>query len=163
MRKRSQREFRFGTLAIQDVDLSQKSRHQLLALLKGLQYIYINENLRTAVLDIIEQRVKPAAQKKSNTGRPGMSLWEILVFAVLRLNLNLDYDALQDYGNNHKSVRGILGVLNLSDFNSAVDYKLQTLKDNVGFLTEDCIIKINELLVKQGHQILKKKKRKKTI
>lgn len=165
MRKRGQREYEFGTVAIQEVDLSEKSRHQLLPLLKGLQYIYVNDDLRNAVLDIIEQKVKPIKkQEKKNKnigGRPGMSLWEILVFAVLRLNLNLDYDALQDYGNHHKKVRGILGVLNVSGFDPELVYKLQTLKDNVGLLDEDCIVKINELLVKQGHEILKKKRRKK--
>lgn len=156
MRNKVHRNFQLGTLSIADVKVDEKSRHQLPKLLKALQYIYSNDDLRKPILDIIEKKVT-GKLKNSKTGRAGMSYWEIFVFAVVRLNLNIDYDYLQDLCNNHNNLRGIAGVLNVSDFNSSLVYQLQTLKDNVGLLDETCIQEISEIVVKAGHQIIKKK------
>jgi len=52
MRNRVHRNFQLGTLSIADVELNEKSRHQLPKLLKALQYIYINDDLRKPILDI---------------------------------------------------------------------------------------------------------------
>jgi len=57
MRNRVHRNFQIGTLAIADVVLNEKSRHQLPKLLKAFQYIYINDDLRKPILDIIEKKV----------------------------------------------------------------------------------------------------------
>jgi len=160
MRNKVHRNFQLGTLCIADVKLNEKSRHQLPKLLKALQYIYLNDELRKPILDIIEKKVTDRL-KNSKTGRRGMSYWEIFVFAVVRLNLNIDYDYLQDLCNNHNNLRGIAGVLNVSDLNPSLVYQLQTLKDNVGLLDETCIQKISEIVVKEGHQIIKKNKKKK--
>jgi len=35
-----------------------------------------------------------------SNGRPGMFLWRVLVMGVLRLNLNWDYDRLQEMVNH---------------------------------------------------------------
>jgi len=156
MRKNIRRGSQLGTLAIEDVDLSAKSRHQLPKLLKALQYIYCHPTLKNAVLDILEKKVN-GRLKNTKVGRPGMSLWEIFVLALVRLNLNIDYDNLLDLGNFHTNIRGISGVSNLSDLNAKVVYKLQTLKDNVGLLDEACLMEISELVVKEGHQIIHKK------
>lgn len=158
MRNRITRGVNLGTLPIEDVDLSIKSRHQLPKILKSLQHIYTQHELRESILDIIQDCVHGKVGNK-NTGRMGMGLWEIFVFAVVRLNLNIDYDNLQDYGNNHISMRGILGVSNITDFNLSVVYNLQTIKDNVGLLDADTITQINELVVKHGHTLIKKKKK----
>ena len=153
------RNFQIGTLAIADVVLNEKSRHQLPKLLKAFQYIYINDDLRKPILDIIEKKVT-AQLKNSKTGRAGMSYWEIFVFAIVRLNLNIDYDYLQDLCNNHINLRGIAGVLNVGDFNPSLVYQLQTLKDNVALLDEACLMEISEIVVKAGHQIIKKNKQR---
>jgi len=159
MRNRVHRNFQLGTLPIAEVELNEKSRHQLPKLLKALQFIYINEDLRKPILDIIENKVT-AQLKNSKTGRGGMSYWEIFVFALVRLNLNIDYDNLQDLCNNHINLRGIAGVLNVSDFNLDLVYQLQTLKDNVGLLDEACLMQISEIVVKAGHHIIKKNNKK---
>lgn len=159
MRNRVHRNFQLGTLAIAEVELNEKSRHQLPKLLKALQYIYSNEELRKPIIDIIENKII-SKLKNSKTGRAGMSYWEIFVFAVVRLNLNIDYDNLLDLCNNHISLRGIAGVLNVSDFNPQLVYQLQTLKDNVGLLDEASIMQISEIVVKAGHHIIKKNSKK---
>lgn len=36
--------------------------------------------------------------------------WQVVVLAAVRLGCNLDYDQLQDLAENHRSLRGVLGV-----------------------------------------------------
>ncbi|MEZ4885523.1 MAG: hypothetical protein R3E32_12395 [Chitinophagales bacterium] len=88
----------------------------------------------------------------------GMSLWELFVLGCCRLNLNIDYDNLHDLSNNHHSLRGILGVATRGYLPNVKHYCLQTIKDNVGLLTEDNLNEINKIIVNEGHQLKKKRK-----
>jgi hypothetical protein len=83
-----------------------------------------------------------------------MELWKILVFGVLRLNLNWDYDRLVEMANNHKTIRKMVGH---GSFTDDYEYKLQTLKDNVTLLTPEILDEINTVVVEAGHSIVKKK------
>lgn len=89
-----------------------------------------------------------------------MSLWEILVLGSVRLNLDTNYDMLQDLANNHDTLRGILGVRTKAVFSQGKYYELQTIKDNVGLLDEETLKRISEVVVKAGHQLKKKRKKK---
>ena len=60
-----------------------------------------------------------------------MSLLELFVMGVTRLNLDIDYDRLQDMVNNHSALRGILGVDTKQVFEEGKYYPIQTIKDNV--------------------------------
>ena len=88
---------------------------------------------------------------KSN-GRPGMTLWKILVCGVLRLDLNADYDRLHELVNQHLTLRQMLGH---GEFDREM-YHFQTLKDNVALLTPELLDKINQVVVSGGHVLLKK-------
>jgi hypothetical protein len=92
-------------------------------LLSGLQYIYTHPELRDAVFSLLQEVVVPNTD--SNNGRPGMEQWKIFVLAVLRLNLNCDYDRLHELANNHKTIRQMLGQATFADEH---EYKLQTCK-----------------------------------
>jgi len=94
-------------------------------------------------------------KNKKRTGRPGMSLWEILVLSLVRLNLNIDYDFLLDQANNHYELRGIMGV-GRTDFKIDKKYHIQTLRDNVGMLDEEVLRKINDVIVEASHGVIKK-------
>jgi hypothetical protein len=83
-----------------------------------------------------------------------MDLWEIFVIGCLRINLNIDYDRLQELCNQHQLIRQMLGK-GLFD----KPYGLQTIKDNVKLLTPDILCKINETVVKAGHQLLNASKK----
>ena len=56
--------------------------------------------------------------------------------------------------NNHKTIRQILGHGFLDDQHC---YYLQTLKDNVSLLTPEILDQINQVVVKAGHELIKKK------
>jgi len=157
MRKRFEQQTKIGVELIESVDLSMRSRDELPPLLAGLQYIFVTPELNDSVFKLLEDKI---LKGKKKTGRLGMSLWEILVLGAVRLNLDIDYDRLHYISNVDQKVRGILGVHSTTaDWDLGKAYKLQTIKDNVGLLDEETIFKINELLVKSGHE-LKKKRRK---
>jgi IS5 family transposase len=155
MRQVKYPQLRVGETPIAEIKINLKSRDDIPPLLLGLQYIYTTVDLHHKVFAILEQQIKPGTDKKN--GRPGMELWRILVFGVLRLNLNWDYDRLVEMANNHKTIRFMLGH---SSFNDDYEYKLQTLKDNVSLLTPEILDEINAVVVEGGHNLVKKKKRR---
>ena len=94
-------------------------------------------------------------KNKKRTGRNGMSLWEIFVLSLVRLNLDIDYDFLLDQANEHRALRGIMGV-DRSDFKEGKEYREQTLRDNVGLLDEAILRQLNEVIVEASHGVIKK-------
>lgn len=152
MRQVINRQFKLGEIPVGKIKIDLKSRDDIPPLLLGLQYIYTDADLRGKVFDILEQKINPDID--NNNGRPGMDLWKILVFGVLRLNLDWDYDRLTEMANNHKTIRQMLGHGSFAD---DYEYRLQTLKDNVVLLTPDILDEINTLVVKAGHRVVKKK------
>ncbi len=158
MRLQFDQQTKIGVELIQDVDLTMRSRDQLPQLLAGLQYIFVTPEVNKSVFKLLESKI---LSKNNHMGRPGLSLWEILVLGAVRLNLNMDYDRLHDTANYHQKVRGILGVHSTTaDWDLGKEYKLQTIKDNVGLLDEQTMMQINDLVTQAGH-VLKKKRRTK--
>lgn len=143
---------KLGETDIGQIQFDPKSRDDIPPLLQGLQHLYMTPELREAVFAILET-VLPEKVRR-DTGRWGLDLWKILVLGTLRLNLNWDYDRLHEMANNHKTIRQMLGHGLVDD---ELSYELQTLKDNVGLLTPEVLDRINQVVVKAGHQVLKKK------
>lgn len=152
MRQTHNPQLKFGEIPISEINIDLTTRDDIPPLLLGLQYIFINTEIREQVFSVLEETISP--DKNHSNGRPGMDLWKILVLGVLRLNLNWDYDRLQEMANNHKTIRQMLGHGFIDNDHT---YKLQTLKDNVYLLTPDTLVKINEIVVKAGHKLVKKK------
>lgn len=153
MRKIIDPQMQLGEFPISEIEFDLRCRDEIPKLLIGLHYIYCTPEIRNEIFDILEKIIPSGTD--SNNGRPGMHLWRILVLGTLRLNCNWDYDKLQDIVNNHKTIRQMLG-------HGIIDedymYPLQTLKDNVSLLTVEALNKINQALVKKGHELLGKKK-----
>jgi len=138
--------------------LDPKSRDDIPQLLRGLQHIYTQPELRERVFailrEVIPQRVAGQGKADASTGRPGMEQWRILVLGVVRLALNADYDRIQDLANQHKTLRQMLGH---GDWSDTTEYKLQTLKDNLRLFTPEILDRINQEVVNAGHVLVKKK------
>lgn len=145
-------QLQFGEVDISKVQFNPKSRDDIPQILKGLQYIYINRSLREEIFQLLEQNIAPSVSKAN--GRPGMELWKILVLGVLRLDLNCDYDRIQNLANSHKEIRQMMGH---SDWSDTYQYHLQTIKDNVSLLTPALLDQINQVVVSAGHVLVKKK------
>lgn len=135
---------------IAKIKFDPRSRDEIPKLLLGLQYIYCNAEIRELVFDILE-RLIPAGTNSEN-GRPGMDLWKVLILGTLRLNCNWDYDKVKEIADNHLKVREMMGHCRFEDSL----YPLQTIKDNVSLLTPEILDKINQIVVKTGHNLVKK-------
>lgn len=142
------KQLQLGEIEIGSILLDSRSRDDIPQLLRGLQYIYEDVSLRKQVFAILEQLTNGVDACR---GRPGMDLWKILVMGTLRLNLNCDFDRLQELANNHRTLRQMLGHGFTDDDKR---YGLQTLKDNVSLLTPERLNAINIIVVTAGHQCL---------
>ncbi len=98
-------------------------------------------------------------RNKKQTGRQGMSIWEVIVLSVIRLTLNTNYDRLLWIANFDKCVRQLMGIEGDSyGFSSEVkQYSLTALKENIGLLKTESITKINALVLEVGQGYLKTK------
>jgi len=152
MRKVIDMQLKIGELAIGDIEFDLHSRDEIPELLMGLQSIYCNREVRERVLEVLMDIVPDDVD--INNGRSGMDLWKILVLGTLRLSCNWDYDKLVDIANNHRTLRLMLGH-NAMDYDFR--YALQTLKDNISLFTPEVLDRINQIVVKYGHEVIGKK------
>jgi hypothetical protein len=155
MRQRFEQQITLGTFPIAEVEFPLRSRDELPAVLKALQYIFVTPDLSEKVFNILEEKI---TSKLKKTGRPGMDLWHILVLAVVRHATGTNWDKLEHWSNFDELLRKVMGVHNLG-FNGAnrVAFGHQSIIDNVSLIDEDLLYKINQLVVEAGHKMLKKK------
>jgi len=142
----------FGQVDIAEIKIDPRSRDDIPALLKGLQYLYVDDELRQEVFAILEKTL--GEEVNCEVGRPGMELWKIFVLGTLKLGMNCDYDRLLELANQHSTLRQMLGH---SDWTDTETYALQTLIDNVSKLTPAILLEINQVVVEAGHELVKKK------
>src|SRR5512139_375168 len=140
-----------GEIDVSQIKFDLRSRDDIPKILRGLQHLYMDEALRQKVFAMLEGEIAPKVDK--HTGRPGMTLWSILVCGVLRLDLNIDYDRLHELVNQHKTLRAMLGH-SLCDQDK--EYAYQTLVDNVSLLTPELLDKLSDIIVEGGHALVKK-------
>ena len=96
-----------GQIEIADIKFDVRSRDDIPAILKGLQYIHVNETIREKVFSCLKNTLDIKIDVK--TGRPGMTLWNVFVLATVKLATQCDYDRLQELANNHLILRQMLG------------------------------------------------------
>lgn len=145
-----------GGTDIASIVIDARSRDDIPRLLRGLQYIYMTPAVRMDVFEILAEIVPVGADGERvsvDTGRPGMTQWQILVLGVLRLGLNTDYDRIQELANQHRTVRQMLGH---GDFADEKTWSVQTLKDNLQLFTPEILDRINQVVVDAGHVLVKK-------
>jgi len=149
MRRVIDARMKIGEVAIGDIEFDLRSRDEIPKLLMGLQSIHCNAETREQVFEVIRGLVPDSVDP--NNGRRGMDLWKILVLGTVRLSCNWDYDKLMDIANNHMTLRLMLGH---GRWDNEYRYPLQTLKDNVSLFTVEVLDKINEIVVKYGHEVI---------
>jgi len=155
MRKRFEQQSSLGLIPISEINIDLKSRDSVAKICLSLLEIFNNATYNEKVFNILEATLMKG---KNNTGRNGMDLWQIFVFAQFRLALNLSYDRLHHMANNDRSIRTLLGVES-SDFGMhRIEFQYQQILDNVGLLTDEMLHQINEVIVAFGHKEVFKKK-----
>lgn len=151
MRKIIEPQMQFGQINISEISFDLRSRDEIPKLLMGLQYIYCTPEIRKQVFNILEEMVPEGTD--TNNGRPGMLLWKILVLGTIRLNCNWDYDKVKEMADNHITLRLMLGHVAWED---EYLYPIQTIKDNISLFTPEILDRINKIVVKAGHNLVKK-------
>lgn len=153
MRKKFELQYSLGVKKIEDTQPNLKSRDAFPKLILALKELYVNPRYNSNLFSILEDKIiKP----KKATGRHGMNLWQIFVLAQTRLALNISYDTLHDYTNEHKTFRQLLGIEAEKGFEQ-IEIEYQTIIDNISLLDEATLKKINDIIVEMGHDVLKKK------
>lgn len=153
MRKRFEPQYSIGQKNIEDTVIDLKCRDAFPKLLLALKELFINPEYNEQVFMILEGKIQKG---KAKTGRVGMELWQIFVLAQARLCLNASYDRLHDLANNHSALRQIMGIETDPSFKK-VTIGYQRIIDNLNLLDDEALKKINEIIVKMGHQVFKKK------
>jgi hypothetical protein len=140
---------RLDCLPIIQVPLNLNCRDEIIPILRALQHVYGDAQLRRELLNLVGKDINATTSRKH--GRRGLNYWEIAVLAAARLGCNLDYDKLQDLAENHRSLRQIMGLGDWQE--EEVDFDWRRLEDNLNKLRPETLKKLNELIVKAGHQL----------
>jgi len=151
MRKRFEIQHELGVRSIEEIEIPTKSRDELPPVLMALQYIFVTQEISEEVFEILEQQIE-----LKKMGRMGLSLWEIFVLGVVRLTLDANYDRLEHIANYDILVRELLGIGKLGR-RIEKQYSITSLKENIPYIDEELLREINEVIVKAGHSLLKKK------
>jgi transposase, IS5 family len=148
MRTPHQKQLYLGCPSVTQVALNHHCRDRMIPILRGLQHIYSQPDLRQQALDLIGNDV--LADADANRGRPGLTLWQILVLASVRLGCDCTYDHLQDLAENHNNLRHIMQVIHAWKDES---FDWRRIRDNVCLVQPETIEKINHLIVAEGHRL----------
>ena len=140
---------RFDCPPVLEVRLNTSCRDEIIPILKGLQHIYSQTELRDELLDAVAQDVNGTSS--ADLGRPGMTYWSILVLGAVRLGCNFDYDRLQNLAEEHRSLRQVMGIGGWCD-DQTFDWRC--LRDNICLLSPDTIERVNHLIVAEGHRLV---------
>ena len=138
----------FGCTPVTQVTLNTNCRDRIIPILRALQHLYSRPPLRRQALELVEKDVLGDAAP--NQGRPGMTLWQILVLASVRLGCDFTYDHLQDLAENHNNLRLIMQVA--SDWEEE-SFDFRRIRDNICRVRPETIEAINHLIVAEGHRL----------
>lgn len=158
MRTKFERNPDLFSVPIESARFHKNCRDEAPKLLKGLQTIFMEEELNSKIFSLLSDRINPKQEILIKSGRKGMGLWEILVLGVMRQGLNANYDRIHYLSNADSVMRTVMGIETESRLNKK-KYGLTTIKDNLALLDEQTIAEINDMVVSYGHRLLKKKRK----
>lgn len=153
MRKTFDIQYELGARPIEEIKINLKSRHELPPVLLCLQSIYCNKEVNEKIFKVMWDKL---CAGKMKTGRPGLSLWQILVLGIVRLCQDLNYDMLHDQVNNHRALREMMAIESDHGF-KRIELGYQNIVDNVKLMDEEMLGQINAIIVSYGHKVFKKK------
>src|SRR5712692_7650256 len=149
MRLRYQEQPRLDCPEVSRIELNVKCRDEIIPILRALQHVYEDKPLLGQLLTVVGKDVNDGCSRKH--GRQGLDYWSITVLAAVRLGCNFDYDKLQDLAEQHRNLRLIMGI---GDWQEHVDFDWRRIRDNVCLLRPETLVKINQLVVGVGHELV---------
>jgi len=148
MRKAFAKQTRLDCQRVTQVKVNLNCRDEIVPILRGLQHVYSQPQLRDEILALVAQDVNEHA--RGDRGRAGLDYWQIVVLAAVRLGCDLDYDKLQDLAEQHRALRQIMGV---GDWQENTDFNWRRIRDNVCLLKPETIAEISHCLVAEAYQL----------
>ena len=148
MRKAFSSQLRFDCSPIGQVQLNIECRDEIIPILSAMQYLYKHPELRKTVTSLIAEDVN--VDTRDDVGREGYSYWEILVLAAVRMGCNLNFDKLQDLAENHRALRGVMGI---GDWDQSTSFDWRRIRENVCKLKPATIERINQVIVSHGQEL----------
>ena len=73
--------------------------------------------------------------------------------------MDINYDRLEHEANYDSLVRELMGINTTGLLQKQKKYSLTSLKENISKVDEKLLEEINEIVVKEGHQIKKKREK----
>ena len=148
MRSKFMPQMPLGAVPIAEIEFDVFCRHELVPILMALQHLYVNRpQVINEICALIEADITALPSPK--LGCTGLTYWEVLVLAALRLGANLDYDQLSDLATCHRKIRQMMGI---SDWDLK-RYPKSTVHDNLSSLLAATIETISHLIVAEGHRL----------
>ena len=89
-------------------------------------------------------------QTRKDCGHEGLDYWQILVLASVRLGGILYCDKLQNWAEQHRALRHLLGC---GDWEEMTNLNWRRIRDNVCLLKPEIIEQISPLVVQAAHQM----------
>lgn len=148
MRKAYSSQLRFDCQPIEKVALNLDCRDEIVPVLAALQHLFWQTELRDAATQLIANDINETT--RDDIGREGLDYWQILVLGVIRLGCNLNYDKLQDLCENHRALRGVLGV---GDWDDVTNFGWRRIRDTLCLLKPATLEEINQLIVTHGQSL----------
>jgi len=147
MRISHQEQLQLDATPITQITLDIECRHSMIPILRGLQQLYSQPQIRDQALQLVAEDVLQDADPEQ--GREGLSLWQVFVLASVRLGANFTYDHLPYLAGNDRNLRAMMQVGDWSEdrFNG------RRIRDNICLVQVETIEKINQLVVEKGHRL----------
>ena len=149
MRKAFDRQQRLDCQVVNHVRLNHNCRDEIVPILRALQHIYSQPEVRDDILQKVGADVNRKSSRKR--GRKGMDYWPIMVLAAVRLGCNLNYDKLQDLAENHHRLRQIMGI---GDWEKTESFDWRRIQNNLTVLCPETLEHINHAIVAEGHKLV---------
>jgi len=157
MRKRFNPDLTLVATPVEDVVIPTKKKDKFNSILLSLQYIYKTPELNEKIYEILEDKI---IGNKKATGRPGMDLWYILVFGVIRVGMDYSYEELAHAADNDTILRKILGIDDFFSGEKPIEFCSRTIHENLSKLDVKTIEHINDLVCEYLEHFLRKKNEK---
>ncbi len=153
MRKRFEQQTALGIKLISETPVLLESRDDVPVLTIALLKLFNTPKHNKQIFRILEDKI---LKGKKKTGRKGLHLWQMFVLAQFRLALNIDYDRLHYMANSDSTLRQLLGIETEAGF-ERIEIGYQRIVDNVHLLDNKTMFKINDEIIKFGHEVYEKR------
>lgn len=134
---------------ISQLEFNYECRDRMIPVLRALQFIYTRPSFRKKALQLVEQDLSQHADL--GKGKPGMTLWQILVLASVKQACNYTYDHLQYLA---ESDRNLEAMLQRHSWQEEELFKWKRIRDNVCLVRPETIEQISHLVVAEGHRLM---------